>query len=118
MTTRDFKVRALGEIAIRCRDKPAMIAFFRVADGFAGHIVVLALFPHDLAGAVSSLHHLAFSLPRDEQEAVIAWYGHLGRAHSVRHFDRIGWRGVFTTEPDGKTVELVARDPGWRRSEG
>ncbi|AHM04666.1 hypothetical protein roselon_02331 [Roseibacterium elongatum DSM 19469] len=29
MAKRNFKVRALGEIAIRCRDMPAMVAFYR-----------------------------------------------------------------------------------------
>ena len=61
---RGFKIRALGEIAIRCADMPAMVAFyegilglerltggardgivfFRIAEGFGGHTSVLALF--------------------------------------------------------------------------
>ena len=69
-----FRPRALGEIAIRCADMPAMvkfyqdviglerlsgdhndaIVFFKIADGFAGHTAVLALFRHD-AGR-SELH--------------------------------------------------------------
>lgn len=147
MTERAFRVRAIGEIAIRCADLRAMVAFyrdviglaplndpengrivfFRIADGFAGHTAVLALFRHDveaagrvggsgtppLTGPRSSLHHLAFSLPWEEQDAVIAWYEHLGLACSVEVFDWIGWRGVFTSDPDGNTVELVAMDPGW-----
>lgn len=61
---RGFQIRALGEIAIRCADMAAMVAFyedilgleritggpregitfFRIADGFGGHTAVLALF--------------------------------------------------------------------------
>lgn len=145
---RNFQVRALGEIAIRCRDQTAMvafyrdviglepmndvetnpIAFFRIADGFAGHTSVLALFRHDIVaagntpgsatppetGSMSSLHHIALSLPWEEQSAVIAWYEHLRRDYTVQDFGWVGWRGVFTSDPDGNTVELVAKDPSWR----
>ncbi|WP_430449943.1 VOC family protein [Rhodophyticola sp.] len=146
--TRGFQVRALGEIAIRCDDIAAMsafyedvigltrlsgntgdgIVFFRIADGFAGHTSVLALFDKSVSGrpglhptgkdapktgARSSLHHLALSLPFAEQEAVIAWYEARGQRYRVEHFDWIGWRGIFTEDPEGNTVELVAKDPGW-----
>jgi len=147
MTQRGFKVRALGEIAIRCVDLPAMTAFYRdvigleplndtdsspivflrIAEGFGGHTTVLALFRHDVEGAGrtsgsevppetgpgSSLHHLALTLPWDEQDAVIAWYERLGHDYNVEYFDWVGWRGVFTFDPDGNTVELVAKDPAW-----
>ncbi len=139
---RNFKVRALGEIAIRCNDLAPMVAFyrdvigldlmteaeapivfFRIADGFGGHSCVLALFAKDApvraglhpgdegeveTGARSSLHHIALSLPYSEQEAVMAWYDRLGQAYRVEIFGWVGWRGVFTTDPEGNTVELVA----------
>lgn len=146
--TRGFQVRALGEIAIRCDDIAAMsafyegiigltrlsgntgdgIVFFRIADGFAGHTAVLALFDKSVSGrpglhptgedapetgARSSLHHLALSLPFAEQEAVMAWYEARGQPYRVEHFGWIGWRGIFTEDPEGNTVELVAKDPGW-----
>ncbi|RMH47692.1 MAG: VOC family protein [Alphaproteobacteria bacterium] len=147
MSDRDFTVRAIGEIAIRCIDHGAMVAFyrdviglepmrdakdapivfFRIADGFQGHTAILALFRHDIEGAGrtragdrppatgpgSSLHHIALSLPWREQEAVIAWYEKLGLEYHVETFDWVGWRGVFTFDPDGNTVELVAKDPRW-----
>ena len=145
MSQRGFTVRALGEIAIRCIDLNAMVAFyrdviglepmndpengdivfFRIAEGFAGHTVVLALFRHDIEGAGntragtappasgsgSSLHHLALSLPWEEQDAVIAWYETLEREYHVETFPWVGWRGVFTKDPDGNSVELVAKEP-------
>lgn len=147
MSDRGFTVRALGEVAIRCIDLDAMVAFyrdviglaplndpdngrivfFRIAEGFGGHTSVLALFRHDIEGAGqtrggdlppatgpgSSLHHVALSLPWDEQDAVMAWYDDLGRDYRVETFDWVGWRGVFTFDPDGNTVELVAKDPAW-----
>jgi catechol 2,3-dioxygenase-like lactoylglutathione lyase family enzyme len=143
---RGFHPRALGEIAIRCADMAAMVAFyedviglqrlsgdhnsaitfFRIAEGFAGHTQVLALFHHAAAprpglhpsgadrpatGAGSSLHHIALSLPFEEQEAVMRWYDNLGQSYRVEQFGWIGWRGIFTEDPEGNTVELVAYDP-------
>ncbi len=64
---RNFKIRALGEIAIRCANIAAMadfyentlgldrlsgdhsegIIFFKISDGFQGHTAILALFRHN-----------------------------------------------------------------------
>lgn len=140
---RGFRVRALGEIAIRCADLEPMvtfyhdviglpvlsgehrdgIVFFSLGESYGGHTAVLALFRHDAGrselhpqgavppqtGARSSLHHLALAVDWAEQAAVIAWYDRQGLAYTVQDFDWIGWRGVFTTDPEGNTVELVAK---------
>lgn len=143
---RGFRPRALGEIAIRCSDMAAMvdfyegtiglerlsgghgagITFFKIAEGFAGHTSVLALFDQGqsarsdqvsepdmppITGAGSSLHHIALSLPFHEQDAVIAWYEKIGQTYRVELFGWIGWRGIFTQDPEGNKVELVAYDP-------
>ncbi|SPH24077.1 hypothetical protein DEA8626_03126 [Defluviimonas aquaemixtae] len=104
----------------------ADITFFRIANGFGGHTTVLALFLHSAGtrpglhptgshppatGAGSSLHHIALSLPYEEQEAVMRWYDSLGQPYRVERFDWIGWRGIFTEDPEGNTVELVAHHP-------
>lgn len=101
------------------------ITFFKVAEGFGGHTSVLALFlhadagPSDLipgdgspptAGPGSSLHHFALSLPFEEQDAVMRWYDKIGQPYRVEHFGWIGWRGIFTQDPEGNTIELVAYD--------
>ncbi len=143
---RGFRVRALGEIAIRCNDLASMlrfyediiglermsgnassgIVFFRIAEGFGGHTSVLALFdkattprpglhPTDLAapetGARSSLHHIALTVPFEEQDAAIRWYASHGIPYRVEHFGWVGWRGIFTRDPEGNTVEFVAYHP-------
>jgi len=129
---REFKVRGLGEIAIRCNDLESMslfyeniigleplkgahregILFFKVSQGYCGHTAVLALFQSDrndsLKPLSSSLHHLALSLPYKEQEAVMDWYKLNNIEFEVRHFNWIGWRGIFTTDPEGNSVEMVA----------
>ncbi len=135
-----FRPRALGEIAIRCADLDAMttfytdvigltplagnyaphIRFLRVAEGVAGHTTVLALFADGTefaAGRGGSLHHLALSLPRAELDAVCAWYDRIGQPYDVQDFPWIGWRGVFTRDPEGNTVELVAYDASLKTSD-
>ncbi|WP_224816792.1 VOC family protein [Hasllibacter sp. MH4015] len=102
------------------------IVFFRIAEGFGGHTQILALFDKAMTGrpglhptgpdapetgAKSSLHHIALSLPYAEQDAVMAWYNARGLPYRVEHFGWVGWRGVFTEDPEGNTVELVAYHP-------
>ncbi len=134
MAERGFEVRGLGEIAIRCRDLVGMrrfyrdviglvplegghrdgICFFRLGNGVEGHTAVLALFQAAgpvTTGAQSSLHHLALSLPRHEQAAAERWFEVKGLEWHVEEFAWIGWRGVFTKDPEGNTVELVSYDP-------
>ncbi len=101
------------------------IAFFRLAPGHAGHTRVLALFGTDAGnprlharatrapatGAGSSLHHLALNVDFDAQDAAVAWFQARGLAPGVQVFAWVGWRGVFVTDPEGNTVELVAHHP-------
>jgi len=98
------------------------IVFFEIAQGYSGHTSVLALFRHDVGnprlhqrstdrpetGAKSSLHHLALSLERKDQDAAIEWFQAEQITHKIQIFGWIGWRGVFLTDPEGNTVELVA----------
>ncbi len=141
MAERGFQVRALGEIAVRVRDMDAMvgfyrdiigleilsrrdgdrIVFFRIADGYAGHTAVLALFRDETAekkksnwadreASETSLHHFALTVARTEQDAAVRWYKAHGIDCRIQEFGWIGWRGVFVRDPEGNTVELVAYD--------
>ena len=105
-------------------DESSDIVFFKIAEGYGGHTTVLALFRHDAGradihpqgpdapetGAKSSLHHLALTVAYAAQAAAMRWYDQCGLDYSVQHFDWIGWRGIFTRDPEGNTVELVAYD--------
>lgn len=127
---RPFQIRALGEIAVRCRSLADMvrfyedvlglepledghregIVFFRIAEGYRGHTTVLALFqgePGDCADA-SSLHHFALGVDYGSQAAAARYFDQLGVAWRFEEFAWIGWRGLFVTDPEGNTVELVA----------
>lgn len=104
------------------------IVFFRLGESYGGHVAVLALFADEaggvslspqaaagplMAGGRSSLHHLALSLPWDEQEAAATWLQQEGCQVRFVDFDWAGWRGLFTVDPDGNTVELVAASSDW-----
>ncbi len=100
------------------------IVFFRIGPGYGGHTTVLALFAADAGrsdihprgqsapatGAGSSLHHIALTVDFAAQQAAMDWYAAHDIAFTVQRFDWIGWRGVFTRDPEGNTVELVAYD--------
>ena len=136
--TPTFRIGNLGEVAIRCRDLAAMTAFYRdilrltplgdqtgpihffqLAEGFQGHTQVLALFAHDAgreaetlplpsAGQTSSLHHIALGIAADDQLPAQSWLEAHGYQTHYQGFAWIGWRGLFTQDPDGNTLELVA----------
>ncbi|MEM9967332.1 MAG: VOC family protein [Pseudomonadota bacterium] len=105
-------------------DNASDIVFFKISEGYDGHTCVLALFAHDAGrpeihprsdkgpatGAGSSLHHIALTVDFTAQEAAMAWYDQNNIDYSVQQFGWIGWRGIFTRDPEGNTVELVAYD--------
>lgn len=107
------------------------IVFFNIGPaqaGVGGHTTVLALFAHDAAGrsvhphdqgppiggARSSLHHLALTIQASDHEVVCDHYDQLGLDYKVEHFGWVGWRGIFTNDPEGNTVELVAFHEDWK----
>jgi catechol 2,3-dioxygenase-like lactoylglutathione lyase family enzyme len=120
----EFYEHILGLTRMEGSSAPGIV-FFRIAEGFGGHTQILALFDKAYSprpglhptgagapetGARSSLHHIALALPFAEQEAVMAWYDAKGLTYRVEQFGWVGWRGVFTEDPEGNTVELVAHD--------
>ncbi|WP_316014815.1 VOC family protein [Roseobacter sp. HKCCA0434] len=104
-------------------ERPGGIIFFDLGAGVGGHTQVLALFAADaggvgvagehaggvLTGTRASLHHIALALTADDQQAACDWFDRTGRPYRVEEFDWIGWRGVFLSDPEGNTVELVAK---------
>jgi len=98
------------------------LTFFRIDEGFGGHTATLALFDAEtsarpreehsgpLAGPGSSLHHIAPSLPFSEQDTVMRWYDSLNQPCTVEDFGWVGWPRIFTHDPEGNTVKMVAYD--------
>ena len=127
----DFYGRVLGLSRLQAGERGGHgdgLAFYRFGESFGGHVAVLALFA-DNAGGVSmspddengllavgrrsSLHHLALSLSWDEQDAAAAWLRQEGCEARFVDFSWTGWRGLFTRDPDGNTIELVAASAEW-----
>ncbi len=123
-----FRIGGLGEIALRCHDLAAMtgfyrdvlrldplgdstgpIRFFQLGAGFKGHTQVLALFAEaDAPAEPSGLHHIALGIAAEDQLAAQCWLAAHGHPTRYEAFPWIGWRGLFTRDPEGNTVELVA----------
>ena len=105
-------------------ERPGGIAFYRLHGGHEGHVPVLALFPSDGSGGPvdapapapaparsrpPGLHHVALSLSVADQEAMERRLAEAGVETHYQAFPWIGWRGLFMRDPDGNTVELVAK---------
>jgi catechol-2,3-dioxygenase len=124
-------VRALGEVALRVNDLDEMqafygdviglelikrfpqAAFFRIADGYAGHTAVLALFDRDsrVEQARSTVDHLAFTIELADYEYEKRRLEGLGHAVTTATHDWVHWRSLYVVDPDGNTVEFVCFDP-------
>lgn len=135
-------IGGLGEIALRVNDIPTMRAFYRdviglevigdfgedamtffkIADGFAGHTQILALFSHDRArntGNIlparveqenSSLHHIAFAIDRNDFAAEKARIEATGCDVRTSEHGWVQWRSFYISDPEGNTVEWVCYD--------
>jgi catechol 2,3-dioxygenase-like lactoylglutathione lyase family enzyme len=130
------KVKALGEIALRVNDLDAMqafyqdiiglelmrrfpdSAFFRIADGYGGHIQILALFDwrnesgySGLSAARTTVDHLAFTIAREDFEYERARLEALGYELKFANHDWVHWRSLYVHDPEGNNVEFVCYDP-------
>jgi catechol 2,3-dioxygenase-like lactoylglutathione lyase family enzyme len=130
-------VRGLGEIALRVNNLDAMqkfyadviglplmarfqhSAFFKIADGYAGHTQVLALFDRtDSPGyrgtdaATSTIDHIAFEIPLADFEGEKKRLEGLGLQVETTEHAWVHWRSVYVTDPEGNQVELVCYDSG------
>ena len=89
------------------------IVFLKVAEGFAGHTQVVALFTASededpAVGGGSSLHHLALTVRAEDLDPALAWYRANGLTPRTQAHPWIGWDSVYVADPEGNTVELVA----------
>lgn len=131
-------IKGLGEIAIQVNNLEAMqafyqevvglelmrrfehSAFFRIADGYAGHTQVLALFNrvsepkgHSVENAYrrAPLDHFAFEIAQEDYAGELLRLESLGiEVHTTTHA-WTGWRSIFVTDPEGNIVEWVCHDP-------
>jgi catechol-2,3-dioxygenase len=88
-------------------------AFFRIAEGYAGHTAVIALF--DRSSPVeqerSTLDHVAFTIAREDYEPQKRRLEALGLTVTTARHDWVDWRSIYVNDPEGNTVEFVCYDP-------
>ena len=129
------KVKALGEIALRVTDLDRMqdfyekvvglklmrrfpkAAFFRIADGYAGHTQVLALFDRKnqpgyrgLNAAQTTVDHIAFTISLSDYQSEKQRLEALGVAVTTAEHPWVHWRSLYVLDPEGNEVELVCYD--------
>lgn len=132
--------KKLGEIALRTTQMDVMtafyedvvqldrmnydgeIAFFKVADGFAGHTQILALFPQQipidddnqtydgLRPRTTTLHHIAFAIDLVDYDTEKQRLESLGYEPRTAVHNWVKWRSLYISDPDGNTVEWVCYD--------
>ena len=130
-----MKVHALGEIALRVHDLDGMqrfyedvvglelmrrfphSAFFRIADGHAGHTQILALFDRssqpDYAGLAanrSPIDHFAFSIDLADFVDEKRRLEELGLVIQTATHAWVRWRSLYFSDPEGNRVEFVCFD--------
>ena len=134
-TTRETAIRALGEIALRVNDLNSMqgfyeeviglelmrlfpsSAFFKIADGYAGHTQILALFDRTsqhpdvpVSAEHSTIDHIAFAIAQSDFEAEKSRLESHGLEVQVTDHAWVHWRSMYVQDPEDNTVELVCYD--------
>jgi catechol 2,3-dioxygenase-like lactoylglutathione lyase family enzyme len=111
----DFYERVIGlELMRRFPD----VAFFRIADGVAGHTQILALFDRSsragyegLDPARTTVDHIAFGIALEDYQAELQRLQGLGLRVETSAHAWVHWRSIYAWDPEGNCVELVCFDP-------
>ncbi len=125
----------LGEIALRVNDLDTMqqfytevvgllllkrfphAAFFNVAEGFAGHTQIIALFDRTdepgytgLDAQKTTVDHIAFSISLADFEPEKQRLEQLGLQVDTSEHAWVQWRSLYFSDPEGNRVEFVCYD--------
>lgn len=93
-------------------------AFFRIADGVAGHTQILALFDRTagpdyqgIAAEKTTVDHIAFGIALEDFEPEVERLRRLGLEVETTTHEWVKWRSLYVNDPEGNQVELVCYDP-------
>lgn len=132
-------IRGLGEIALRVKDLDTMqrfyadvvglellrrfddSVFFRIADGYAGHTQILALFDRSsrpgysgVQSEKSTIDHIAFEIHLADFEKEKARLEGRGIPVKTAEHTWVHWRSIYIKDPEGNSVEWVCYDEAVR----
>lgn len=135
MTNRYGVTMVLGEIAFRVADLDGMqrfyediiglelmkrfphAAFFKIAEGLAGHTQILALFDRTAASdytgldaAKTTVDHIAFATTLEDFASEKTRLEGLGMSVRTSEHAWVHWRSLYLSDPEGNLVEFVCYD--------
>ena len=135
MTKKSGVPMVLGEIALRVVNLEKMqqfyeeviglelmkrfphAAFFKIAEGLAGHTQILALFDRkaepDYAGldsAKTTVDHIAFAIALEDFENEKVRLEELGMVVRTSTHAWVHWRSLYLSDPEENLVEFVCYD--------
>ena len=135
MTESTGPAKALGEIALRVEDLDLMqhfyheiigltlmkrfehAVFFKIADGYAGHTQIMALFDlssqtdyQGLSPALTTVDHFAFAIDLADYQSERERLETAGLHVELAEHTWVHWRSLFVTDPEGNRVEFVCYD--------
>lgn len=134
------KIKGLGEIVIRVTDMKSVMnfyqnviglelikqdggyTFFKIAEGYGGHLQILALFDTSIPTAFgevrpgidlnnSSLHHLALEIDKNDYHPILVKLREEGVELTTQIFEWVQWKSIFIKDPEMNVVEFVCYDP-------
>lgn len=129
--TRQSPIKALGEVAFRVNNLPAMKRFYqevvgldilgefpsaallKIAEDYGGHTQVLGLFDRSVPVGPerTTVDHVAFTIDLNDYESERQRLEGLGLEVEVQDHQWVKWRSLYFHDPEGNEVELVCFDP-------
>ena len=112
----EFYEKTIGLELIRHEKQ---MAFFRIADGYAGHTQILALFdrsesspqPYTRSNKLQmTVDHIAFTIAKEDFTAEDTRLRNRGLKVTHAYHEWVQWKSLYVADPEGNTVELVCFD--------